>query len=116
MSINALKGLSNEELTGKLNELAGENFKQSFVTEAMTSVKGAEIRKRRREIARIRTVIDGRQALATAQEENKHIESLLAELGAPHTGGAAEMTRRTRLVKRQKEVKRTIRELGSLAV
>ncbi|MHC4840882.1 MAG: 50S ribosomal protein L29 [Planctomycetota bacterium] len=59
MSINALKGLSDQELTGKLNELAGENFKQRFVTEAMTSVKGAEIRKRRREIARIRTVLDG---------------------------------------------------------
>lgn len=116
MSINALKGLSDEELTGKLNELAGENFKQRFVTDAMTSVKGAEIRVRRREIARIKTVVEGRKTLAAAKDESSKLESLLKEMGAPHTGDAAVMSRRSRLVKRQKEVKRTIRELSPLAV
>lgn len=116
MSIDALRGLSDEELTGKLNELAGDNFKQRFVTEAMTSTKGAEIRVRRREIARIKTVVEGRRALAAAKEENSKLDSLLKDLGAPHTGNAATMSRRSRLLKRQKDIKRTIRELSSLAV
>lgn len=116
MSIDALKGLSTEELTGKLNELAGESFKKRFVTEAMTSVKGAEIKVRRREIARIKTVIEGRQALDAATDESKKLESLLSGLGKPHTGDAAVMARRSRLLKRQKQVKRTMRELSSLAI
>lgn len=115
MAFDALKGQPEKELTAKLNQLAEENFKARFTTEAMTPQKGGELRKRRREIARIRTVLEGRDALAKAKQEEQHLNEQISKLGKPHEGDAAAKRARTRLQNRLGQVKRTIRELEPLA-
>lgn len=115
MAFDALKGQPEKELTAKLNQTAEENFKARFTTEAMTSQRGVEMKKRRREIARIRTVFEGRAALERAQGEEKKLNELIEKLGAPHKGDAAQKRARTRLNKRLNQVQRTIRELKPLA-
>ena len=115
MAFDALKGQPEKELTAKLNQLAEENFKARFTTEAMTPQRGEEMRKRRREIARIRTVVEGRKTLERAQGEEKVLEEKIKELGAPHTGDRSHKDARSKLIGRLKQVKRTIRELKPLA-
>ena len=115
MSFDALKGQPEKELTAKLNQLAEENFKARFTTEAMTSQRGAEMLNRRREIARIRTVQVGREALARAQAEEKKLNAAINALGAPHEGDAGRKRARTKLLRRLNEAKRTVRELEELA-
>ncbi|MBZ0137837.1 MAG: 50S ribosomal protein L29 [Planctomycetes bacterium] len=115
MSFDALKGQPAKDLTAKLNQLSEENFKARFTTEAMTSQRGNEMLKRRREVARIRTVVEGRAALDRAKGEQTKLESLIKKLGAPHEGDTAQKRARTRLQSRLNQVKRTIRELTPLA-
>jgi ribosomal protein L29 len=114
MSFDALKGQPEKDLTGKLNQLAQENFKARFTTEAMTSQRGAEILKRRREIARIKTVLRGRQALAEAKTQEKQLATQIKKLGAPHEGDKNQKNARRKLQRRLEEVKRTVRELDTL--
>lgn len=115
MAFDALKGQPSKELTAKLNQLAEENFKARFTTEAMTSQRGAEMRSRRREIARIRTVFEGRAALERAQGEEKKLNELIGKLGKAHEGDDAIKRKRSKLQNRLSQVKRTIRELKPLA-
>ena len=115
MAFDALQGLPVKELTAKLNQLAEENFKARFTTEAMTSQKGAEMRNRKREIARIRTVFEGREAFERAQAEEKKLNELIGKLGKAHEGDAATKRRRSKLQGRLNQVKRTLRELKPLA-
>lgn len=114
MTIEALKGLPEKELHAKLNELSQENFTAKFTTEAMTPQRGVEIRKRRRELARIKTVLRGRETLKRAKQEMQELDGLLESLGAPHTGNTNDKRRRSKLLSRLKQVKRTIRELTPL--
>jgi ribosomal protein L29 len=114
MGFDAVRGQPVKELTAKLNQLAEENFKARFTTEAMTSQRGAEMRKRRREIARIRTVLEGRAALDRAKSEQAKLEELIKKHGAPHVGDQAAKRARARLVGKLNKVKRTIRELSQL--
>jgi ribosomal protein L29 len=115
MSFDALKGQSGKDLNGKLNQLAQENFKARFTTEAMTSQRGAEMRKRRREIAQIKTVLEGRKALETAKANEKKLAEQIKKLGAPHEGDEKQKNARRKLQRRLAEAKRTVRELGALA-
>ena len=80
MTIESLKGQSRAELVARRNQLAGENFKESFTPEAMTPAKGAEIRKRRRELARIETVLMGRARLDAMTAEKKALEARVEKL------------------------------------
>lgn len=114
MSFDALKGLPAKELQAKLNELGEENFKAKFTTEEMTPVRGAEIRVRRREIARIMTVMKGRKTLKQAKQQQTQLDEELKALGAPHTGDSRVKNLRRRLLRRKAEVERTIRELTPL--
>jgi ribosomal protein L29 len=114
MSFDALKGLPEKELHARLNELSQENFKAKFTTEAMTSQRGADIRTRRRELARIKTVLKGRETLKRAKQEETELTKTLEELGAPHTGNTNDKRRRSKLQGRLAQVKRTIRELTPL--
>ncbi len=109
-----MKGLPAKELQAKLNELGQENFKAKFTTEEMTPVRGAEIRGRRREIARIMTVLKGRKTLKKAKNLEKQLAADLEELGAPHTGDRDVKNRRRKLARRKAEVERTVRELTPL--
>ena len=115
MAFDALKGQPAKELAAKLNQLAEENFKAGFTTEAMTPQRGNEMLKRRREIARIRTVTEGRKALEKAEGEEKKLNELIGKLGAPHEGDIDHKRARTNLQNRLNKVKRTIRELKPLA-
>ncbi|MCA8912083.1 MAG: 50S ribosomal protein L29 [Planctomycetes bacterium] len=115
MTFDALRGQPEKELQAKLNQLAEENFKARFTTEAMTSQRGAEILNRRREIARIRTVLSGRKALERAKAEQTKLDAKLNDLGKPHEGDEAQKRARTKLQNRLGQVKRTIRELEALA-
>ncbi|MCB9934273.1 MAG: hypothetical protein H6840_01145 [Planctomycetes bacterium] len=115
MSFDALKGQPEKELTGRLNQLAQENFKSKFTTEAMTSQRGAELRKRRREAAHIMTVLAGRERLARAKADEKKLQEAIKSLGAPHEGDARQKNTRRNLQRRLEQVQRTLRELGSLA-
>lgn len=115
MSIDALKGQPLKDLTGKLNQLAQENFKASFTTEAMTPARGTEIRKRRREVARIHTVLRGREALKEAKELQGKLEAQVKALGAPHEGDEAQKNKRRKLQQSLEKAKRTVRELSSYA-
>jgi ribosomal protein L29 len=114
MSFDALKSQTLKDLNGKLNQLAQENFKARFTSEAMTSQRGAEIRKRRREIAQIKTVLEGRKALETAKADEKRLAAQVKQLGAPHEGDAKQKNARRKLQRRLDEARRTIRELGAL--
>lgn len=115
MSFDALKGQTEKDLNGKLNQLAQENFKARFTTEAMTSQRGAEMRKRRREIAQIKTVLEGRKALEAAKAAEKKLGDQIKKLGAPHEGDEKQKNARRKLQRRLAEAKRTVRELGALA-
>jgi len=114
MAFDALKKLPAKDLAGKLNELSQENFKARFTSEPMTSQRGAQILRRRREVARIKTVLSGRDALKAAQAEEKRLAAALKKLGAPHTGGTQEINARRKLQRRLDEAKRTVRELGAI--
>ncbi|MCG3184292.1 MAG: 50S ribosomal protein L29 [Planctomycetes bacterium] len=115
MSIDALRGQPEKELVGRVNQLAQENFKARFTTEAMTSQRGAEMLKRRREIARIKTVLSGRQKLEQAKAEEKKLSEAIKKLGAPHEGDTRQKNARRNLQNRLAQVQRTVRELGALA-
>lgn len=115
MTFDALRGQPEKELRGKLNQLAQENFKSRFTTEAMTSQRGAEMLKRRREVARIHTVLQGREALNRAKAEQTKLDEKLKTMGAPHEGDQATKAARSKLRHRLSQVKRTIRELEVLA-
>lgn len=115
MSINAFKGQPEKDLRGRLTQLADENFKARFTTEAMSPSKGATIRHRRREAARVKTVLAGREALARAQAEQKKVDERLKALGPAHTGTDSIKRSRRKLLDRKAELSRTIRELGILA-
>lgn len=115
MTFDALKGQPEKELQAKLNQLAEENFKAKFTTEAMTPQRGTEIRKRRLEMVRIHTVLNGRKALERARAEETKLDEKLKALGAPHEGDQAAKRSRRRLQNRLAQVKRTIRELDTLS-
>jgi ribosomal protein L29 len=115
MSINAFKGQPEKDLRGQLQQLADENFKARFTTEAMTPTKGASIRHRRRDVARINTVLAGRKALERAKAEQVKVEERLKALGPAHTGTDAVKRSRRKLLDRKASLSRTIRELGILA-
>ncbi|MBX3459554.1 MAG: 50S ribosomal protein L29 [Planctomycetes bacterium] len=114
MSFDAIKGKPEKELVAKLNELSDEQFKAKFTTEAMTPARGAQMLKRRREMARIRTVLQGRKALDGARTEEKRLEAAIKGLGAPHKGTPEQKNARRKLVSKLEQVKRTIRELNAL--
>jgi len=115
MSFDAIKGQPEKELVGRVNQLAQENFKARFTTEATTPQRGAEMLKRRREIARIKTVLSGRETLARAKAEETKLSEAIKKLGAPHEGDARQKNTRRNLQRRLAQVQRTIRELGALA-
>lgn len=112
MSIDTIKGQSEKELRGRLNELNAENFKAKFSTEQMNPRKGADIKKRRIEIARIHTVLQGRVALSRRQEEAKKLELLLSGMGQPHEGSVEDKRRRNLVARKLADVRRAVRELS----
>lgn len=114
MSFEGVKGKPEKELLAKMNELADENFKAKFTTEAMSSTKGAQVRKRRREIAQVKTVLQGRKRLELAQAEQKKLEAAIEGIGKPHEGSIAQKNARRKLAGRLDRVKRTISELAHL--
>jgi ribosomal protein L29 len=116
MTFENIRGKPEGELRARLTELTQENFKARFTTEPMKPERGAEVRKRRREIARLKTILVGRKTLASAQAEKAELESAIAALGKPHEGDAQVKARRSRLIGRLKQVNRTIKELSPLGV
>ena len=114
MSFDALKGLSSTELRAKLKQLSEENFHAKFTTEAATPARGAEIRKRRREIAQILTVGEGRKALVRLQDEKKALDERLEGVIAVEKPGVPEHNAARKTRDRLAEVRRGIQELGRL--
>jgi ribosomal protein L29 len=114
MSFDGLKGKPEKELLAKMNELADENFKAKFTTEAITPAKGAQMRKRRLEIAQIKTVLVGRKRLAKAESEQKQLEAAIEAMGKPHEGTVEQKNARRKLARRLSSLKRTIHELTHL--
>jgi ribosomal protein L29 len=121
MSFDALKGKPEKELTARLNELMEEGFKARFTTESAASVgvnrmsaRGAEMLKRRREIARIKTVLQGRKTLEAAKKEQAKLEAAIKGIGAPHEGTIAQKNARRKLATKLEHVNRTVQELSAL--
>lgn len=114
MSFDGVKGKPDKELLAKMNELADENFKAKFTTEAMSPTKGAQMLKRRREIAQIKTVLEGRKRLEKAQAEQKKLEAAIEGIGKPHEGPTAQKNARRKLANKLGSLKRTVSELAHL--
>lgn len=114
MSFDALTGLTNAELRAKLKQLSEENFTAKFTTEAPTPARGAEMRKRRREIARVLTVLEGRQALERLQAEQKELDERLKQVTGAGKPGRAERNAARKTRERIGKVKLGIRELSGL--
>jgi len=114
MTIDTYHGLPEKDLRGKLAELHAENFKSAFTSEKMNPRKGAEIRARKKEIARILTVLSGRAALARHQSEEKKLELRLGGLGRPHEGSREDKRRRAMVGRRLEETRRAVRELATV--
>jgi|ABSQ01.1.fsa_nt_gi ribosomal protein L29 len=98
-------------LRAKLKELTQENFQARFTSEAMTPTKGALIKSRRREIARIQTVLHGREALARLQAEQKKLDERLKKLGKADPYNAAQRASLDKARQRNKKVARTVKAL-----
>jgi ribosomal protein L29 len=116
MTFENIRGKPEHELRARLNELTQENFKARFTTEPMKSERGAEVRKNRREIARLKTILVGRQTLEGAKAEKDKLEVAIKSMGKPHEGDARVKAARSKLLKRLKKVERTIKELSPLGV
>lgn len=115
MTIETIKGQTEKELRGRLNQLNSENFQARFSTEQMSPAKGATINARRREVARIHTVLHARAALARRQEEVKQLELRLAGMKQPHEGSVEDKRRRSMVALRLSEARRAVRELSGEA-
>ncbi len=114
MTIETIKGQSEQELRAKLTELNAENFKARFTTEVMNPRKGADMRKRRREIARIKTVLHGRAAQARREAEIKKLMLALDAFGQPHQGSVEHKRRRSKIAARLEAARRSLRELAAV--
>ncbi len=114
MSFEALKSKTEKELNGRLNELTQENFRARFTTEAMTPARGAQMLKRRREIAQIKTLLVGRERLKKALEEQKQIQASIEKVGKPHEGSREQKNQRRKLSRKLEQLNRTVKELGAL--
>lgn len=114
MSIDTYSGLPEKDLRSKLAELHQENFTAGFTSEKMSPQKGALIRSRKREIARILTVLAGRKALERHQVEAKKLELRLGGMGKVHEGSPEDKRRRGMVSRRLLETGRAMRELATV--
>lgn len=114
MTIETFKGQSEQELRARLTELNAENFKARFTTEVMNPRKGSDIRKRRREIARIKTILHGRAASARREAEIKKLTLALDAFGQPHQGSVEHKRRRSKVAARLEAAQRSLRELAAV--
>ena len=101
-------------LNGKLKELTQQNFQARFTSEAMTPAKGAEIKKRRRDIARVQTVLAGRKSLARLQAESKLLEERIKKLGPANRRDADQRYALKSARERLSAVARAIKSLGAM--
>ncbi|HRJ78699.1 MAG: 50S ribosomal protein L29 [Planctomycetes bacterium] len=102
------------QLKAKHKELTQQNFQARFTSEAMTPAKGAQIKARRRDLARIQTVLVGRAALLRLEAEQKKLDEQLKKLGKadPRNAGQRKTLKATR--ERHAEVSRAIKALSSV--
>lgn len=112
--IETIRSQSDSALRGRLKELSQENFQAKFTSEAMTPVKGAAIKARRREIARIQTVLKGREALARRTAEQGKLEERMKKLGKADRRNATQRGMLDTARKRSKVVARAVKALQSL--
>lgn len=110
----AYRTQTEQGLRAKLKELSQENFQARFTSEAMTPAKGALIKSRRREIARIQTVLKGRLALARLQAEKSKLEERLKKLGKANARDAQQRASLASVRRRDKKVTRSVKALESL--
>jgi len=82
-----------------------------FTSEAMTPTKGALIKSRRREIARIQTVLHGRETLTRLQAEQKKLDERIKKLGKADPYDAAQRASLDKARQRNKKVARTVKAL-----
>jgi ribosomal protein L29 len=114
MSIDTYSGLPEKDLRSKLAELHQENFTAGFTSEKMSPQKGAQMRERKKEIARILTVLAGRAALARHEGEQKKLELRLSGMGKPHQGSREDKRRRAVVSRRLDSTRRAVRELATV--
>ncbi len=108
------RAASEQGLRAKLKELTQENFQARFTSEAMTPTKGALIKSRRREIARIQTVLKGREALTRLQAEKAKLDERLKKLGKADPRDAQQRASLAAARKRNTKVTRTVKALESM--
>jgi ribosomal protein L29 len=114
MTIDPYSGLPEKDLRSKLAELHQENFKAGYTSEKLNSQKGAVMRARKKEIARILTVMAGRKALERHQAEAKKLELRLGGMGKVHEGTPLDKRRRAVVSRRLHETGRAMRELATV--
>lgn len=102
------------ELKGRLKEISAEDFKARFTTEPMTPAKGAAALKRRREAARINTVLSGRAAYDRSVAELKAVEERLAKLGKADPKDPGQRLRLGAARRRKAQLERSSKALAHL--
>jgi ribosomal protein L29 len=110
----AFRTQTDQGLRSRLKELSQENFQAKFTSEAMTPTKGAQIKARRREIARIQTVLKGREAQARLQAEAAKLEERIKKLGKADARNCAQRATLASARKRHTKVARSVKALESL--
>jgi ribosomal protein L29 len=114
MEYQQIKAADEKTLRGRVKEIAEKHFKTRFSTEGVTPKKAGDMKKDRREVARIQTVIAGRKATARLEAEKKKLEERIAKLGKanPRDEDQRHLLKIAR--DRLKEVGRALRELAAL--
>lgn len=110
----AFRTQTDQGLRSRLKELSQENFQAKFTSEAMTPAKGAALKARRRDIARIQTVLKGREAQARLQAEQNKLDERLKKLGKANARDAEQRAALESSRKRSKKVARALKSLESL--
>ena len=105
---------NDQGLLSRLKELSQENFQAKFTSEAMTPTKGAQIKARRREIARIQTVLKGREAHVRLQAEAAKLEERIKKLGKADARDSGQRANLASARKRRTKVTRSVKALESL--
>lgn len=102
MTIKDIRGKSDADLQAELTTLAEQAFKLTCTAEAVTPKKGVELRGIRKDIARIKTVLNARSAVPAGEAEIKQIDERLKKAGRVAQCG---------LRARRAQVKRSLGEL-----
>ncbi len=105
MTLKEIREKKSEDLVLLLGELAEKVFQIRCISERLTPQKGVEVHAIRKDVARIKTVLQERSLSQAIKEELSQLEEALKQ-----------QSKNARLQKRKKELQRKARELSRVEV